>query len=210
MVRIRLLLAALIVSVPAALSSASAQAPKPAAGKPVTAIATFAGGCFWCIEEVYDKVPGVLSTVSGYMGGHVKNPSYEMVSTGRTGHTEVVQVEYDPAKVTYGQLLDAFWRNIDPTQANGQFCDFGSQYRSEIFYHSDEQKRLAEASRNALLKSKPFRGDIVTGITRAGEFYRAEEYHQNYHQRNPVRYRYYKTGCGREARLRELWGKPRK
>lgn len=210
--RIRVLLASLAVSALVALSSlpASAQAPKPAGSKPATAIATFAGGCFWCVEEVYDKVPGVIATVSGYMGGHVKNPTYEMVSTGRTGHTEVLQVEYDPAKVTYQQLLDAFWRNIDPTQANGQFCDIGSQYRSEVFYHNDEQKRLAEASKAALVKSRPFKGEIVTAITRAGEFYPAEDYHQNYHQRNPVRYRYYKTGCGREARLRELWGKPGK
>lgn len=210
MVQIRLLPALLMISMLAALPPAAAQAPKPAAGKTVTATATFAGGCFWCVEEVYDKLPGVISTVSGYMGGHVKNPTYEQVSTGRTGHTEVLQVEYDPAKVNYEQLLDAFWRNIDPTQASGQFCDIGSQYRSEIFYHNDEQKRLAEASKSALVKSKPFKGDIVTAITRAGEFYRAEEYHQNYHQRNPIRYRYYKTGCGREARLRELWGKPGK
>lgn len=209
MIRIRLLLATLVVSALPSLTPASAQTPKPAA-KPATAVATFAGGCFWCVEEAFDKVPGVIATVSGYMGGHLKNPTYELVSTGRTGHTEVVQVEYDPAKVGYEQLLDAFWRNIDPTQASGQFCDIGSQYRSEVFYHTDEQRRLAEASKIRLLKSKPFKDDIVTGVTRAGEFYRAEDYHQNYYQRNPIRYRYYKTGCGREARLRELWGKPAK
>jgi peptide-methionine (S)-S-oxide reductase len=207
MVEYRLFAALLVFSALAAPLPAAAQSAKPVPAKSVTAIATFAGGCFWCMEEVYDKVPGVISTTSGYMGGHVRNPTYEQVTTGRTGHTEVVRVEYDPAKVTYAQLLEAFWRNIDPTQANGQFCDIGSQYRSEIFYHDEEQRRLAEASKAALMKSKPFKGDIVTAITPAGEFFRAEEYHQNYHQRNPVRYRYYKTGCGREARLRELWGK---
>jgi peptide-methionine (S)-S-oxide reductase len=181
----------------------TAPAPKPAA----TAKATFAGGCFWCMEEAYDKVPGVVSTVSGYMGGQTKNPTYEQVSSGRTGHAEVVQVEYDPAKVSYEKLLEAFWRNIDPTQKNAQFCDHGSQYRSAIFYHDDEQRRLAEASRAALAKSKPFKGEIVTQIAKADVFYPAEAYHQDYHQKNPARYKFYKTGCGREARLEQLWGK---
>ena len=183
---------------------AGAQAPaaKPAA----TVKATFAGGCFWCMEEAFDKVPGVVSTVSGYMGGQTKNPTYEQVSTGRTGHTEVVQVEYDPAKVTYEKLLDAFWRNIDPTQKDAQFCDHGSQYRSAIFYHSDEQRRLIDASRAALAGNKPFKGEIVTQIAKADVFYPAEGYHQDYYQKNPVRYQFYKTGCGREARLKELWG----
>ncbi|HET9404430.1 MAG TPA: peptide-methionine (S)-S-oxide reductase MsrA [Burkholderiales bacterium] len=181
--------------------------PNPGA-KPVTARATFAGGCFWCMEEVYDKVPGVIATTSGYMGGSVKNPSYELVSTGRTGHTEVVQVDYDPAKVSYARLVDVFWRNIDPTQKDAQFCDYGSQYRSGIFFHDEEQKRIAEASRTALQKSKPFKGEIVTEITKASEFYAAEGYHQGYYQKNPARYKFYKTGCGREARLQQLWGKP--
>lgn len=170
-----------------------------------SAVATFGGGCFWCVEEAFDKVPGVLATVSGYMGGKTRNPTYQQVSTGSTGHNEVVQVTYDPAKVTYAQLLDTFWRNIDPTQANGQFCDNGSQYRSEIFFHDDAQRKLAEASKTALQKNKPFTGDIHTLITRAAEFYPAEDYHQDYYKKNPLRYSYYKSGCGREARLKEVW-----
>ncbi|HEX6008191.1 MAG TPA: peptide-methionine (S)-S-oxide reductase MsrA [Burkholderiales bacterium] len=175
---------------------------KPAA----VAKATFAGGCFWCMEEAFDPVPGVIATVSGYMGGKTRNPTYEQVSTGRTGHAEVVQIEYDPKRVTYEKLLEVFWRNIDPTQRDAQFCDHGSQYRSAIFYHDAEQKRLAEASRSALVKSKPFKGEIVTEITQAAEFYPAEDYHQDYYRKNPVRYKFYKTGCGRAARLKELWG----
>lgn len=182
---------------------ATAQTAKPAA--PATAVATFGGGCFWCMEEAFDKLPGVISTVSGYMGGRTENPTYQQVSTGTTGHNEVVQVSYDPAKISYAQLLDAFWRNIDPTQANGQFCDHGSQYRSEIFYHDAAQRKLAEASKAALLKNKPFAGDVHTLVTAAGRFYPAEEYHQDYYRKNPVRYSYYKTGCGREARLKEVW-----
>jgi peptide-methionine (S)-S-oxide reductase len=182
---------------------AAAQPAKPVAT--ATAVATFGGGCFWCVEEAFDKVAGVITTTSGYMGGHLKNPTYPQVSAGGTGHNEVVQVVYDPSKVTYAQLLDAFWRNIDPTQANGQFCDHGSQYRSEIFYHDDAQRKAAEASKAALLKSKPFAGDVHTLITRAAEFYAAEDYHQDYYKKNPVRYKYYKTSCGREARLREVW-----
>jgi peptide-methionine (S)-S-oxide reductase len=160
------------------------------------------------MEEVYEKVPGVIAAVSGYMGGHVKNPTYEQVSTASTGHAEVVQVEYDPAKVSYARLLEVFWRNIDPTQKDGQFCDHGPQYRSAIFYQDEEQRRLAEASRAALQKSKPFKGEIVTEIAKAGEFYSAEGYHQDYYQKNPARYKFYKSGCGRDARLQQLWGKP--
>lgn len=182
------------------VAAAIAQAPAK------TAIATFAGGCFWCVEEVYDALPGVVSTTSGYMGGKKKHPTYEEVSAGVTGHTEVVQVVYDPAKVSYEKLLDAFWRNIDPTVKDRQFCDSGSQYRSEIFVHDDAQRKAAEASKAALEKSKPFKDPIVTPITNAAEFWPAEAYHQDYHQRNPVRYKYYKTGCGREARLKQLWG----
>jgi len=184
---------------------AAAQTVKPAATPAATAIATFGGGCFWCVEEAFDKVPGVISTTSGYMGGTLKNPTYPQVSAGNTGHNEVVQVVYDPSKVTYAQLLDAFWRNIDPTQANGQFCDHGSQYRSEIFYHDDAQRKAAEASKAALQKNKPFAGDIRTLISRAGEFYVAEDYHQDYYRKNPIRYNYYKTACGRQARLLEVW-----
>jgi peptide-methionine (S)-S-oxide reductase len=186
----------------------AAQTQTSPGAKPATAKATFAGGCFWCMEEVYDKVPGVITTVSGYMGGHAKNPTYEQIGTGRTGHAEVVQVEYDPTKVSYAKLLEVFWRNIDPTQKDAQFCDQGSQYRSGVFYHDEEQKRLAEASRLALQKNKPFRGEIVTEITQASQFYPAEGYHQDFHQKNPTRYKFYKSGCGREARLQQLWGKP--
>ncbi|MBI2295061.1 MAG: peptide-methionine (S)-S-oxide reductase MsrA [Betaproteobacteria bacterium] len=187
---------------------AAAQAqPKPAA-KTATAKATFAGGCFWCMEEAYDPVPGVISTISGYMGGKTKNPTYEQVSSGRTGHAEIVQVEYDPSKVSYAKLLEVFWRNVDPIQKDGQFCDHGSQYRTAIFFHDDEQKKLAEASKAAVTKNKPFKGEIVTEITRAPEFYPAEGYHQDFYLKNPVRYKFYKSGCGREARLQQLWGKP--
>ena len=185
------------------LSAAQAQ-PRPG-GKAASARAVFAGGCFWCVEEAFDKVPGVISTTSGYIGGHVKNPTYEQVSTGQTGHAEAVLVEYDPVKTSYEKLVEIFWRNIDPTQRDAQFCDHGSQYRSAIFYQDDEQKRIADASRAALQKSKPFRGEIVTEITKATEFYPAEAYHQDFHLKNPVRYKFYKTGCGREARLQQLW-----
>ena len=185
-----------------------AQAQKKA-GKPALAVATFAGGCFWCMEEALDKAPGVVSTISGYMGGHTKNPTYEQVSMGRTGHAEVVQIEFDPGKTSYEKLLEVFWHNIDPTQRNAQFCDHGSQYRAAIFYHNDEQKRLAEASRTVIMKNKPFKEEIVTEIAGAADFYPAEDYHQDFYKKNPVRYKFYKTGCGREARLRELWGKSR-
>lgn len=187
---------------------APAQSAKPAGTPPgpaATAVATFGGGCFWCMEEAFDPVPGVISTISGYMGGRTKNPTYNQVSTGSTGHNEVVQVTYDPAKVSYAQLLDTFWKNIDPTQADGQFCDHGSQYRSEIFYHNDEQRKAAEASKTNLLKNKPFSGNVHTLITRAAEFYAAEDYHQDYYRKNPIRYTYYKSGCGRAARLKEVW-----
>lgn len=172
-----------------------------------TETAIFASGCFWCTESDFDKVPGVISTTSGYIGGHKKNPTYREVSAGGTGHTEAVQVVYDPAKVSYAQLLEHYWRNVDPTTPNAQFCDRGSQYRSAIFYLSDEQKRLADASKAALEKNKPFKEPIVTEISAATTFYPAEEYHQNYHDRNSVRYNYYRWSCGRDQRLEELWGK---
>jgi peptide-methionine (S)-S-oxide reductase len=188
----------------AAALPAAAQAP---ASPPQQATATFAGGCFWCMEPPYDKLAGVISTTSGYMGGTKRNPTYEEVSGGRTGHAEVVQVVYDPSKVTYEKLLEVFWRNVDPTVKDRQFCDVGSQYRTAIFYHSAEQKRLAEASKAALEKSKPFKQPIVTPVEQAGDFWPAEEYHQDFYKKNPVRYKYYRTGCGRDARLKELWGK---
>jgi len=168
--------------------------------------ATFAGGCFWCTEEAFEKVPGVIEAVSGYMGGKLKNPTYEQVSTGRTGHTEVVEVRYDPAKVSYEKLLDVFWVNHDPTVKDRQFCDSGSQYRPEIFYHSDAQKRLAEASKAKWEKQKPFKQPLLTPITAASEFYAAEDYHQDYYKKNALQYRFYVTGCGRYARLDQLWG----
>jgi peptide-methionine (S)-S-oxide reductase len=189
-----------------AVALAGALLPVGAAAQS-TAKATFAGGCFWCMEPPYDKLPGVVSTTSGYMGGTKRFPTYEEVSTGTTGHTEVVQVVYDPAKVSYERLLEVFWRNIDPTVRDRQFCDVGSQYRTAIFYHDDAQKRLAEASKASLEKSKPFKAPIVTPVQAAGEFWPAEDYHQDYYKKNPVRYKYYRTGCGRDERLRELWGK---
>jgi peptide-methionine (S)-S-oxide reductase len=171
-----------------------------------TEIATFAGGCFWCTEEAFEKVPGVISAVSGYMGGKVKNPTYNQVSGGLTGHTEVVQVTFDPAKVSYDKLLDTFWLNHDPTVLNRQFCDSGSQYRPEIFVHSAEQKRLAEASKAKWDRQKPFRQPLLTPITAASEFWPAEDYHQDYYKMNALQYRFYVTGCGRYARLDNLWG----
>ena len=168
--------------------------------------ATFAGGCFWCMEPPFDKLEGVISTTSGYIGGHQKNPSYADVSSGRSGHAEVVQVVYDPEKISYQRLLDIFWRNIDPTTANRQFCDSGSQYRSGVFYHNDNQRQLAEQSKQALIADKPFADQIVTEITAADTFYPAEDYHQDYYIKNPIRYKYYRYGCGRDKRLQELWG----
>jgi len=178
-----------------------------AAAAPATVRATFAGGCFWCVESDFDKVPGVVSTTSGFMGGQKKNPSYEEVSSGGTGHAEVVQVEFDPKKVTYAQLLQVFWHNVDPLTPNAQFCDHGEQYRSAIFVADAEQRRLAEESLRALQASKRFDKPIVTQILPAGEFYPAEEYHQDYYRKNPLRYRYYRYSCGRDARLEALWGK---
>ena len=179
--------------------------PKSMAG-PRVAVATFAGGCFWCMEPPFDKLDGVISTISGYTGGTTQRPTYEQVSGGRTGHTEAVQVTYDPSKISYERLLDVFWHNIDPTVKDRQFCDIGSQYRSAIFVHDAEQRRLAEASKAALERTKPFKGAIVTPVVDAGAFYPAEEYHQDYYVKNPVRYRYYRSGCGRDDRLKELWG----
>ena len=172
--------------------------------------ATFAAGCFWCTEEAFEKVPGVISAVSGYIGGTVKGPSYEQVSTGRTGHTEAVEVTYDPQKVSYEKLLEVFWLNHDPTVKDRQFCDSGSQYRPEIFWHTEEQKRLAEASKAKWEKDKPFRQPILTPITKASAFYPAEDYHQDYYKKNALQYRFYVTGCGRYARLDSLWGDLRK
>ena len=169
--------------------------------------ATFAGGCFWCMEPPFDELPGVISTTSGYTGGRTKNPTYEEVSSGVTGHAEAVEVVYDPTKITYARLLDVFWKNIDPLTPNRQFCDVGTQYRAAIFYHHDEQKRLAEASKKALETSGRFQQPIVTELAPASPFYQAEEYHQDYYKKNPIRFNFYKYTCGRARRLEELWGK---
>lgn len=172
--------------------------------------ATFAGGCFWCVEQAYDEIPGVVSTTSGYTGGQAKNPTYQQVSAGGTGHAESVEVGYDPSKVSYEQLLDIFWHNVDPTVKDRQFCDVGDQYRAAIFYHDERQKQLAEASKRALDQSGRFKEPIMTEIVPASQFYPAEEYHQDYHVKNPVRYKFYKWNCGRAQRLEALWGKPAK
>ena len=168
--------------------------------------ATFAGGCFWCMEHPFEELEGVRSVTSGYTGGHKKNPTYEEVSAGVTGHAESVQVVYDPEKISYSRLLDVFWRNIDPTTPNRQFCDVGTQYRPAIFYHNQEQKRLAEESKRVLENSGRFNTKIATEIVAASEFWPAEEYHQKYYSKNPVRYKFYRYNCGRDQRLKELWG----
>ena len=169
-------------------------------------VAIFAGGCFWCTEADFEKVPGVVKAVSGYTGGKKENPTYEEVFAGTTGHVEAVQVYYDPAKVTYEELLDYFWRHIDPTDPGGQFVDRGSQYRSVIFYHDEEQKRIAEKSKEALGKSGQFNKPIVTEIIKLTKFYEAEEYHQDYYKKNPLRYKYYRYRSGRDQFLRKVWG----
>jgi peptide-methionine (S)-S-oxide reductase len=178
-----------------------------AAEESQNARATFAGGCFWCMEEVYENVDGVISVISGYTGGHLANPTYEQVSAGGTGHVESVEVVYDPDKVTYQHLLKVFWRNIDPTTPNAQFCDHGSQYRSAIFYHDETQKRLIDESKQAVESSKSFPQPIVTEILPTSIFYPAEDYHQDFYKKNPVRYKFYKWNCGRSQRLEQLWGK---
>ncbi len=168
--------------------------------------AYFAGGCFWSMELAFEKVEGVLSVTSGFMGGTVANPSYEEVSAGRTGHAESVEVVYDPSKVSYQKLLDAFWHNIDPITPNGQFCDYGNEYRTAIFFQTDEEKRLSDISKLAIEQSKRFKEPIVTQIVKASQFYPAEEYHQDFYKKNPVRYKFYQYNCGRAKRLEELWG----
>lgn len=168
---------------------------------------TFAGGCFWCMEPPFDKLEGVISTTSGYTGGHKENPTYQEVIAGDTGHAEAVQVVYDPQKIGYAELLEVFWHNIDPLTPNRQFCDVGSQYRTAIFYHTEEQRRLAEQSKKALEESGRFTQPIVTEIVPATEFYVAEGYHQDYYRKNPLRYHLYRYSCGRDQRLEEIWGK---
>jgi len=170
------------------------------------ATTTFAGGCFWCMEPPFEKLAGVISVTSGYTGGHQLDPTYEEVSAGETGHAESVQVVYDSTQISYEQLLEVFWRNIDPLAVNRQFCDAGSQYRSAIFYHNEEQRRLAEASKQKLEQTRKFDRPIVTEIAAASTFYPAEEYHQDFYKKNSLHYKAYRTGCGRDRRLKELWG----
>jgi peptide-methionine (S)-S-oxide reductase len=203
---------ALLAGLATMTGRSEAQSPAPGAAQPgakpgtMTETAIFAGGCFWCVESDFDKIPGVLSTTSGYTGGTVANPTYEQVSAHTTGHAEAVQVVFDPTRVSYAQLVEKYWRTIDPTVRDRQFCDAGSPYRTAIFATSDAQFAAARASLAALEKSKPFKEPIVTPVERAGPFYPAEEYHQDYYKKNPVRYTYYRTSCGRDARLKQLWG----
>ncbi len=168
--------------------------------------AVFAGGCFWCVEEAFDKLPGVLATTSGYTGGTVENPTYQDVSAGSTGHFEAVKVEYDPSKVTFDRLLETFWQNIDPFDAAGQFCDKGDSYKSAVFIENDQERQLAEAGTARI--SEQFKMPVATQVLQEQVFYPAEDYHQDYYKVNPVRYKYYKWGCGRAQRLEEIWGEP--
>jgi len=177
-----------------------------AAASTATEKATFAGGCFWCVESDFDKLPGVIATTSGYTGGQTASPTYEQVSSHTTGHAEAVQVVYDPKVVTYQKLLDYYWHTIDPTVKDQQFCDKGTPYRSAIFAQNADQLKIALASRAAIEKTKPFKAPVVTDIVLAGAFYPAEDYHQDYYQKNPLRYKYYRASCGRDARLKQLWG----
>ena len=183
----------------------SATAADTGIGNKATATATFAGGCFWCMVHPFDQLPGVISVTSGYTGGHTKNPTYEEVSAGGTGHFESVQIIYDPKKIGYGKLLEVYWHNIDPLDAGGQFCDRGDQYKSVIFYHGEEQERLAEQSKAEV--EKQLKRTVATTIRPASTFYAAEDYHQDYYKKNPLRYKFYRYSCGRDQRLEELWGK---
>jgi peptide-methionine (S)-S-oxide reductase len=170
--------------------------------------ATFAGGCFWSVEKFFQELDGVVSATSGFAGGQVRNPSYQQVITGTTGHLESVEVRFDPAKITYQQLLETYWHNIDPISPDGQFCDFGPQYHTAIFYHDEDQRRMAEESRKRLDDSRRFDRPVAVKIRPAAEFYPAEEYHQDYYKKNPVHYNAYRIGCGRDRKLRALWGEP--
>jgi peptide-methionine (S)-S-oxide reductase len=202
----RLIPALAAAAIALAAAGAIAQQESATMAKDGQAVATFAGGCFWCMEPPFDELDGVLATTSGYTGGSTVDPTYKEVSAGGTGHAEVVQVTYDPAKVSYQQLLEVFWPNIDPLDAGGQFCDRGDSYRTGIFVHGAEQRRLAEQSKQALDDSKRLAQPIVTEIVDAGPFYPAEDYHQDYYQKNPVRYKFYRWNCGRDQRLTEVWG----
>jgi peptide-methionine (S)-S-oxide reductase len=198
-------IAAALAGAPMSVPAGAQSAPGQPAAPVETGTAIFAGGCFWCVESDFDKVPGVIATESGYIGGATPNPTYEQVSAGGTGHAEVVKITYDPARVSYEDLLKVFWRSIDPLTANAQFCDKGSQYRSAIFTLDERQRSMAEASKAAIVqrfKPKP----VATQIAKAGEFYPAEDYHQDYYKKNPTKYKFYRWNCGRDARLQEVWG----
>jgi methionine-S-sulfoxide reductase len=208
MKKISFILIAIVAS--GLLAMAQADEKKPKAAPQKLEKATFAGGCFWCMEPPFDKIKGVISTTSGYTGGDKENPTYEEVTSGATGHAESVEILYDPEQVTYEELLDVFWRNIDPTARDRQFVDVGSQYRTAIFYHSEEQKRRAEESKKKLEQSGKFKKPIVTEIAPAGKFYAAEEYHQDYYQKNPVRYKFYRYNSGRDQFLDKVWGNKEK
>lgn len=201
-------------AIPIIVAAAMALLAGPAPGQPAgplpadKAVATFAGGCFWCMEPPYDRLDGVLATSAGYTGGSKPDPTYREVSAGGTGRAEAVQVTYDPAKVSYEKLLEVFWQNVDPLDAGGQFCDRGDSYRTAIFVHDAEQRRLAEQSKQALVDSQRFDRPIVTEIVDATTYYPAEDYHQDYYRKNPIRYKFYRWTCGRDQRLAELWGEP--
>ncbi len=186
--------------------SAATSQNESASGSVTLEVATFAGGCFWCVESDFDGVPGVVRTVSGYTGGHVENPTYKQVSSDTTGHREAVQIFYDPGRIAYADLLEIFWRTVDPTDAGGQFCDRGTSYTTAIFANSDAQEKLAQASRSMLEKSAILDRPVVTTIERAGVFYPAEGYHQDYYRMNSLRYKFYRYSCGRDDRVNDLWG----
>ena len=209
LIRQRLGIGLLIWTMVGAAGSARAQQAHSQDGRTMKQLdtATFAGGCFWCMEPPFEKLNGVRSVTSGYTGGTEPNPSYEQVSSGKTGHAESIQIRYDPAAVTYEQLLDVFWMNVDPTTPNAQFADHGTQYRTAIFYHNEAQQRLAEASKAKLARSGKFQAPIVTEIVPASTFYPAEDYHQDYYKKNPLRYKLYRVGSGRDRYLHEQWGK---
>jgi methionine-S-sulfoxide reductase len=196
-----------LVLVAIALISAFAATPQTKQA-PHAQTAVFAGGCFWCMETAFEGKTGVISVISGYAGGVTKNPTYEAVSSGHTGHAESVQVTFDPVKTTYAELLNIFWRNVDPTDSGGQFCDRGTQYRSEIFYRDEAQKQQAQTSKEGITKTKSFTQPNVTAIAPLKEFYPAEEYHQDFYKKNSAHYESYRFGCGRDRRLQQLWGHP--
>lgn len=202
---------AIVVGAIALAGAATASAQRPAEpAKPGQGVAIFAGGCFWCMEPPFDKLDGVTATISGYTGGTVVNPTYEQVTTGTTGHYEAVRVEYDPTRVTYERLLEVFWHNVDPLDARGQFCDKGPQYLSAIFPSDDRQRAQAEASKAAIEHAGKLRGPIATRILPAAPFYPAEDYHQDFYRKSALKYSFYRRGCGRDARLEQVWGPPAK